>query len=337
MLGASLLGAAAMALSLVTPASATAQPAEALQSQSVEEILEQRPFAPTDVSLFTPQVYPASGPMTPAAGPARTERQLARELATTLGRRCGVLRAAQGVRLLLTDPGLRRTVPDPTLRASVASLLCTFGEPAVETLRSTTFTQARFANLAPATIAQVSPPGPGETSPNILFNQRYRFEDFRQLASTMFHETLHQDPNNGPKEEFVNHALDTLVQAQTYLTDPRLATSGTELTRRLNTKLMARVNSGAGSGLGLFEANGPNVYPGGTPLPFFAAAFPSGGPNTPGNATLRATLQRIADPGSAPPPNAGFDDATVEFIDENQGLTSREVLRTAQILRLDIP
>ncbi|MFF5447588.1 hypothetical protein [Streptomyces sp. NPDC012888] len=115
------------------------------------------------------------------------------------------------------------------------------------------------------------------------------------------------------------------MQSQVYLTDPQLATSGTELTRRLNTKLMARVNSGPGPLLGLFTANGPNVYPGGTPLPYLAAAFPAGGPDTPGNATLRATLRLFADPGTTPPPNADFDDATLAFVDENQGLTPAEI------------
>ncbi|MFD4247006.1 hypothetical protein ACFWP3_36285 [Streptomyces sp. NPDC058525] len=315
---------------LVAPAAA--------QQQTVDQILAQRPFPPTDVSLFTPQVYPASGPMSPATGPAPSERQLAQRLASTLGRRCGAFRAAQGVQLFLTDPGLRRTVPDPVLRAAAASLLCTFGEPGIAALRSgTVFTSVRFANLPGATTAQVNPPGPGETLPNILFNQRYRFEDFRQLGPIMLHETLHQDPDVGAKEELVAHSLEALVQAQVYLTDPTLAASGTELPRRLNTKLMARINSGPGPRLGLFTANGPNVYPGGTPLPYFAAAFPSGGPDTPGNATLRATLRLIAGPGAVPPPSAAFDDATLEFVDENQGLSSRDVLRTARNLRLAIP
>ncbi|MFF5447587.1 hypothetical protein [Streptomyces sp. NPDC012888] len=130
----------------------------------------------------------ASGPLTPAAGPSPSERRLAQQLASTLSRRCGAFRAAQGVRLFLIDPGLRRTVPDPALRAASASLQCTFGEPAIAALRSgTVFARARFANLPPASIAQVGPPGPGETLPNILFNQRYRFEDFRQLGPSVFH------------------------------------------------------------------------------------------------------------------------------------------------------
>ncbi|QKW06664.1 hypothetical protein HUT18_09870 [Streptomyces sp. NA04227] len=326
----------ATALSVLTVALTSLLTAATAQ-QPVDPILAQRPFPPTDVSLFTPAVYPASGPMTPATGPAPSERQLAQRLASTLGQRCPP-RAAEGVRLFLVDPGLRRTVPDPVLRASAASLLCTFGEPGIAALRSgTVFTRAQFANLPSASIAQVGPPGPGETLPNILFNQRYRFEDFRQLGSTMFHETLHQDPSPGNKEELTAAALDSLVQAQVYLTDPALATSGTELTRRLNTKLMARINSGPGPRLGLFTANGPNVYPGGTPLPSFAAAFPSGGPDTPGNPTLRNTLRLIANPGTTPPPNTNFDDTTLAFIDTNQGLQPLQVLRTARTLRLDIP
>ncbi len=79
------------------------------------------------------------------------------------------------------------------------------------------------------------------------------------------------------------------------------------------------------------------VYPGGTPLPYFAAAFPSGGPNTPGNPTLRTTLRLIARPGTTPSPNAGFNDVTLKFTDRYQGLTPAQVLRAARTLRLDIP
>lgn len=105
----------------------------------------------------------------------------------------------------MADLALRRNVPDPTLRAASAVLLCTFGEPAIAALRSNTlFERARFANLGPTATAMVAAPGPGETRPSILFNQR---------------------------------SLDALVQAQQYLTVPSLATSGTELTRRLHTNL----------------------------------------------------------------------------------------------------
>ncbi|GAA3442025.1 hypothetical protein Pve01_01500 [Planomonospora venezuelensis] len=316
---------------VTVPAAAAAVPAPRPSGPS----LEQRPFPPTDVRLFTPEVYPASGPMVPAAGPAPGQLELSLRLSSTLGRRCPA-RVGEGSLLFSVDPGLRRTVPDPNLRAAAVALLCTFGEPAVAVLRGTAFTGVRYAALPPASIAQVAPPGPGETAPNIVVNSRYRNEDFRLLAPVLFHETLHQDTNPSNKEELIAGALDSLVYAQQLLTAPEQAISGTELARRQNTKLMARVNSGPGARLGLFTANGPNVYPGGTPLSSFAAAFPSGGPaTTPGNTALRRTLRLIAAPGATPPPGANFDDATLQFIDANQGLSPAEVLHTAQNLRLD--
>jgi len=117
-----------------------------------------------------------------------------------------------------------------------------------------------------------------------------------------------------------------------------VATSGTELARRQNTSLMARINSGPGQRLGLFIANGPSVLPGAaTPLPSFADAFYPPGtpePDTPGNATLRASLALL---GGTPPPEANFDDATLSYIDLTPRLTNAQVLELARILRLDVP
>jgi hypothetical protein len=72
---------------------------------------------------------------------------------------------------------------------------------------------------------------------------------------------------------------------------------------------MARLNSRDEAGnLRLFESQG-NVYPGGTPLENFVAAFPPGGP-TPGNAHLRSMLEAVTCVFVATP---NFDDATVAF------------------------
>ncbi|MFL1596244.1 hypothetical protein NQ854_25470 [Rhodococcus ruber] len=277
--------------------------------------------------------------MVPATGPVPGDAQLTAQLVDTLTRRCPD-RVAEGVALFTTDRQLREDIPDLNLRAGAAALLCTFGEPAVEALHSgSLFERVRFGTTPnPNAIAQVLPAAPGDSLPTIVFNERYRFEDFRALSSVLFHETLHQDSQLDAKEELIATAVQVLVYGQHVLANPEVATSGTELARRLNTGLMARINSGPGERLGLFTANGPSVLPGAVaPLPSFADAFYPPGtpvPDTPGNATLRASLALL---GATPPPDADFDDATLSYIDLTPGLTNAQVLELARILRLDVP
>lgn len=146
----------------------------------------------------------------------------------------------------------------------------------------------------------------------MIFNERYQYEGPRLLAAVWAHEALHQDVPDSPKEEMISNALNTLVSAQFILKNPSLATAGTELTRRINTKLMARINSRDAQGnLRLLFAQG-NVYPGGTPLENFAAAFGGTlGENTPGNAHLRTFLRKVTGQRVS---NANFDDATVNLL-----------------------
>ncbi|MGP3982601.1 hypothetical protein [Streptomyces sp. KR80] len=313
-----------------------AEPSPSAVRTGGQDLMKLRPFAPSDTSLFSRTAFPGSGPMVPAVGPAPTEAHLARRLGSTLARRCPN-RVARGLTLFLADPALRKTVPDPNLRAAASSLLCTYGEPAVTALRDGTFSRVGYGKLPADTSAEVGSSGEPEDAPYITVNKRYRYEDFRTLAAVVFHETLHQDEEVTNKEELINSALDALVQAQQYLSDPRPATSGTELTRWVNAQLLARINSGSGTRLGLFTMNRADPdYPGGAPRPF-AAVFEPLGDDTPGNSVLRETLALIARAGAAPPPTAGFDDRTLDFLDAHQGLTADEVLRTAEILRLRTP
>ncbi|WP_152975338.1 hypothetical protein [Rhodococcus rhodochrous] len=125
--------------------------------------LDDRPFVPTDLALLNTQSYPDAPPMVPAGGPVPGDAQLSAQLTDTVARRCPA-RVAEGVALFTTDPQLREDTPDPNLRAGAAALLCTFGEPAVEALRSgTLFERVRFGTTpASNAAAQVVPPRPAK-------------------------------------------------------------------------------------------------------------------------------------------------------------------------------
>ena len=88
----------------------------------------------------------------------------------------------------------KQIVPDPRLRAALVALKGTAGETSIAGVLDGTYSSAKFGNLdnLPAgTIAQVQDAGDGTLQ--IVFNQRYQYEDFRLLASVYSHESLHHD------------------------------------------------------------------------------------------------------------------------------------------------
>lgn len=145
-----------------------------------------------------------------------------------------------------------------------------------------------------------SPP-PGSTRPEIVFNQRYQFEDFRLLTPTMGHEPLHQDPAVSNKEELIANALDTLIHGQLLLKDPELATSGTELARGLNTDFTARINTRDQQGnIRLFTSTGLIFPESGSSAPSFGSFFEPLGDSTAGNLVLKQELQKAVGKGVTP-------------------------------------
>ncbi|WP_405922358.1 hypothetical protein [Streptomyces sp. NBC_00122] len=129
------------------------------------------------------------------------------------------------------------------------------------------------------------------------------------------------------------------------LQQPQLATSRTELSRRLSTGLMALLNTRDDRGRQRLIHSTGNVLPGAaTPLPSFAAAFlgltPDGGTGTdptsvPGNANLDFYLSAIT---RARRTGIAFDTATVRLLDRRQAWGSPgERIRLARLLELHIP
>jgi hypothetical protein len=329
------------------------------------EILRtRRPFEPTDRDLFhtffradwrdvAPLAMPAGRPATEAA--TRTS------LRSFLERRfpCDPERVLDGI-AVYNDPLARQKVPEPTLRAALASLVGTIGEPAIPwALQRAPVTSIHFGVYLlrgegiPTHFAGTYKFSDG--TQRAIFDGRFRTLPFGAFAGLLFHEILHLAPDDdgaGLPEEVAAASLEALVYMQTLLVDPSLARLPDELTRWSNNHMaLVRLNSApVGSDrLALLVPDGTvNIDPLGaellTQFHDYRAAYdaPAEGGfrevETAGNALLADVLQSIAEPGVTPPEDPDFDRETLEFIDGNQAaLTSMELVRVACILRLDVP
>jgi hypothetical protein len=277
--------------------------------------------------------------MRPAPPREITVQELAWQLTATLRLRGGRALAAGWV--AFTDPRIITVIPDPILRAALASLAGSAAQASIQTIRDGVFHRVYFGALSASAIAQVVPTQDG---PDIVVNQRYRYEDFRILGDSLSHETLHQDPQLNANEEAIISTLDRTYYGRLLLQQPHLATGRTELSRRHNTALMALLNTRDAFGRQRLTYATGNVLPGAAnPLPSFAAAFLGTTPDgrtatdptrTPGNANLDFFLSAVTRTRQR---NAGFDSATVALLDRHQAWASpEERIRLARLLRLRI-
>ncbi|MFI8952637.1 hypothetical protein ACIGO6_39985 [Streptomyces sp. NPDC053750] len=333
-------------LATATPASAdqgttSAYPADRDSDRRALRLLAQPPFPPTDIGLLNTQSYPQGPPMQPAPPRVISVRELVHQLKATLKPR-GHRAVEEGLAVFRSSQ-ITTVVPDPNLRAALASLAGSPGRASIQTISDGVFYRVSFGTPPnPAAGAQVIF---GPNGPEIVFNQRFRYEDFRLLGTVFSHETLHQDPQVNDNEELVNTTLHTAYYGQLLLEQPQLATSRTELSRRINTGLVALLNTRDARGLQRLTYSTRNVLPGAAnPLPSFAAAFlgttPDGGTgtdptSTPGNANLDFFLSAITRTRQT---GADFDTATVQLLDRRQAwATPSERIRLARLLKLRIP
>ncbi|MFD9034509.1 hypothetical protein ACFVZW_25735 [Streptomyces sp. NPDC059567] len=332
-------------LAAATPASAgrgvVGTHAEVNDPHGALRLLAQPPFPPTDLGLLSTVTYPAGPLMEPAPSRKISAEQLVKQLKTTLKPR-GHRAVEEGLTVFRSSQ-IAAVVPDLNLRAALASLAGSPAQAGIRTIRNGLYHRVHFVTLPdPNAIAQVVPTPNG---PEIVVNQRYRYEDFRILGTTLSHETLHQDPLLNANEELINSTLDRAYYGQLLLEQPRLATLRTELSRRNNTVLMALLNTRDARGQQRLTHSTGNVLPGAVnPLPSFGAAFlgttPDGGTGTdptssPGNATLDSFLSAITRTRQT---GAAFNTATVDLLDRRQAwATPSERLRLARLLKLRIP
>jgi hypothetical protein len=308
-------------------------------ASTAKQTLQQPPFPPTDVSLFVPELYSEAPPTVPASQNPSGKNAMRKQLTKLLEKRFGASSQQASDGLSLYDAAsTKEIVPSPRLRAALVALKGTVGEPAINGALDGTYSKVYFGTL-PCTcdpFAEVVFP-PGSTKPEIIFNQRYHYEDFRHLAPTMAHELLHRDfAQNSNKEELVNDSFESLVYGQFILQTPSLVTSGTRLARSNNTELMARLNTRDAKGkLRLFTSQG-NLFPDGNFVPYFAATHEPLGDSTPGNAVLKAMVQNVVGPSVTLSSTVDFDDSTLLLLDKKQAVfTPRQLVRLATILKLD--
>lgn len=306
--------------------------------------LAQPPFPPTDLSLLSTGAYPEGPPMQPAPPREITTEELVKQLKTTLKPRGR--RAVEDGLAVFHSRQIAAIVPDPNLRAALASLAGSPGQASIRAIRDGVYSRVIFGvTPRPEAIAMVLLGPATDPRPFIVFNQPYRYEDFRLLGDAFSHETLHRaDPNNR-NEEAINEALNIAYYGQLLIELPRLADNRTELARRLNTRLMALLNTRDARGRQRLTFSTGNVLPGAaTPLPSLAALqlgiTPDGGTatdptSTPGNANLDFYLSAITRTRQT---GAAFDTATVELLDTRQAwATPSERIRLARLLKLRIP
>ena len=221
------------------------------------EILRtRRPFEPTDRDLFHSfhrSDWRDVAPLAMPPGPPATEAATRASLRSFLERRfpCDPERVLDGI-AVYNDHLARQKVPEPTLRAALASLVGTIGEPAIPwALQRAPVTSIHFGVYLlrgeglPTHFAGTYQFADGTR--RAIFNGRFRTLPFGAFAGLLFHEILHLAPDEdaaGLPEEVVAASLETLVYMQTIVVDPSLARLPDQLTRWSNNHLaLVRLNS----------------------------------------------------------------------------------------------
>lgn len=308
---------------------------------AAREILKKGPFAPTDINILSNVTYPDAKPMIPAAGSPADEKTIRETLLEDLTKRFkgDEAKAKKAVEAFDSDE-FKTLIPNPTLRGSLFELIGTPGQSAIDVVRNGTYQNITFTdnyggdNAVARVFQRVG------QKPFVTYNPRYEGEDFRQLASTMAHEALHQDGIGTDTEEVIANALDIRIYAQQLLEHPELANEDTELTRRQNSKLMGWLNSmdDEGNQRLLTDGKKGNIFPGN------ARNFTSFGESlnvtslsdarsTPGNTHLAEMLKAVTGQEVRRP---SFNRQSLQLLDENQNsLKPEQRLKLAEILRLD--
>lgn len=248
----------------------------------------------------------------------------------------GSPRIAEGV-ALLDNATLGSKIPNIALRAALASLLGTTGEPTVdEWLTNPLLGSITFADLASGEIGR----SVGSPVVFVEINDTYQYESYLSFAGLLVHESLHTDTTNSYEEELANTAIQFVVHMEQLSVRPEIASVNTELSQFFNTLTLARLNSGSSDELRIFSSQGP-LFPGAgiDDLDQFSeilTAEITGNP-TAGTALLDVILVGLAESGNTWVPGGDFGDA-LDFLDLNHaGLEPAEILAAAQALELAVP
>ena len=360
----------------VAAADAPCDPSQPFDDAAAREILAtERPFYPAERDLYISYDNPdwiGAAPPTHMRGPGQTEQEIKEELRAFLELRfpCEPWRVLDGLQVF-DNPLAQQKIPDPTLRAALAALTGTIGEPAIDFLLFDAPVSSIFFGVVIHRWEGI-PPGETATVYNmpdgtwvIVFDSRFRYNSFKTLSALLFHEAFHieipdaeVDPSvvadgAGAYEENAAIALEGIAYMQMLLTDPSIAHLPDTLTRGANNALaLVRLNSGeAGTeGLNLYLPDSTNdidpIY-GGVLTQFadyYAAQFDKVDKEdwlsleTQGNALLERVLPLLVEPGEEAPQKPDFDQATLTFLDQPQVvLGPSDLIAVACIIGLDLP
>jgi hypothetical protein len=268
--------------------------------------LANRNFRPTDLSYFSPDIFssaptPTTASVVPSASSVRTSLVAFMNAKVTQGKLTVAKRDAAIA--LFDDAGYSSLIPNPALRAGLASLYGTVAEPAIGSyigranVTGKAYTFIRFDS----SISAGAPIGETKVSENgrLLLTIRPTFagEDFRALSAVLAHEAIHQDtaaasgaqgvPPNSQDEEIVTNAIQSTVYIQQALVDSSFVGNGTKLVNQINDQVLALINSGDK----LFPYGGIQQAPA---LNSNANVFP-GAKTDPGNFNNNTTVKSFAD------------------------------------------
>lgn len=331
-----------------------------------EVLATERPFAPADKDLFLSYSNPDWKDQEPPeldTGPSRSEAEIKQELREFLSMRfpCDPQRVLDG--LAIFDNSLaEQKIPDPTLRAALAALTGTIGEPAIEFLLTEAPVSSVFFGVVihsrdgvPTGMTATVYSMPDSTWV-IVFDSLLRYNSFKSLSALLFHEMLHietpaagDEPGTKPDgagmaEETIAISLESIIYMQMLLTDPSIARLPDFLTRSGNNVLaLVRINSG------LPGTDQLNLYvPDNTvdlntlfsePMTQFADYYAAAGYDgtdeaewrvleTHGNELLQVVLPALAGQGERSPERPDYDQTTLDFIDHHQAVLSPAALMT---------
>jgi hypothetical protein len=324
-------------------------------------ILQNPPFAPTDINLFALQVYGGAAAVQPpdtGVEPSLTEMQA--KLKTTFAARFGkgtvkYYASMTAANWLLKAPLVIQYIPDIRLRAAVVSQLGTVGSAIIPTILNGTYHQVEYFNgagLEGGSTHMGAARVMNDEQGNLVLrvSPLHKNESIELQGALLSHEMNHQDHDtndfrtstvSSAREELIATEIAALNYAKLLLEQPNLATVNTELAQGFNTDLMALLNTRRGDGqVNLFDSMGP-IFPNSLKdTPYAAYGFEqlfNANPavsSTPGNAAMWIALSRITGQNMS---GADFDDATIQTLSETlfNFLQPAEWVKVANTLKLN--
>jgi hypothetical protein len=313
-----------------------------LDERAALALLARPPAPPRDPGLFSadceagPGIYPQGPPMRPAAGPPWDAGRARAALAEVLPGADERTRALAA----FDDPALAARLREPGVRAGLAALTGTAGEPLVAEAAAGRTPVLRYGALEQP--SRVVGPDPGGDPALRLVNARYHAEHPALLAGSLVHALLAGEPPRGHAQEALLHGLLAAVHLQLLARAPALARLGTELARRQSSLALSLLNSRpAGSPrIRLIAPDGTGTVPGGAPLmqtpDFWSIPFAPAEPRSaPAPERLRAVLAQLLGPDAPLAGPLAYDDDLARRVDAHLGtawLSPVELVRAARAL-----